>query len=285
MSGKLNRVAELFGRATNNPKGTNWSSVVSSQKCPYLNNKCIKNRKSQPSIAIGTCTVKSGSAYDSIIICPHRLLERRQIFLDSLHLLTGHQPGNEIHIIPEVRVPGGNVDFVIASVVNGKIKDFVGLEIQTLDTTGTVWPERQRFLNEVGIKVSRKDVLSDAGFGMNWKMTAKTILVQLHHKVETFQHINKHFVLAIQDHLLSYMKQEFSFDHLDSAKMNDSVHFHSYSLRESKGALRINLADRLSTDVDGVKKCLGLFSEAKIELVEICTALERKISDKTLFRL
>jgi hypothetical protein len=37
---------------------------------------------------------------------------------------------------------------------------------------------------------------------MNWKMTAKTILVQMHHKVETFEHINKKMVLVIQDVLL-----------------------------------------------------------------------------------
>ncbi len=116
-------------------------------------------------------------------------------------------------------------------------------------------------------------------------MTAKTILVQLHHKVETFEHINKHFVLAIQDHLLAYMRQEFSFDHLNKARLDDSVHFHSYSLAEGREGFKINLTDRLSTDVDGVKKCLGLFSEAKVELTEICKALESKISAKTLFKI
>lgn len=76
----------------------------------------------------------------------------------------------------------------MASVRDGKVRDFVGIELQTLDTTGTVWPERQRFLVSKGIKaVARADVQNTKGFGMNWKMTAKTILVQLHHKIQTFE--------------------------------------------------------------------------------------------------
>ena len=49
-----------------------------------------------------------------------------------------HEPGNELHTVPEVSVPGGSVDYFLASVRDGKVKDFVGIELQTLDTTGTV---------------------------------------------------------------------------------------------------------------------------------------------------
>jgi hypothetical protein len=35
------------------------------------------------------------------------------------HLLTQHEPGNELHIIPEISVPGGSVDYVLASVKSG----------------------------------------------------------------------------------------------------------------------------------------------------------------------
>lgn len=43
-----------------------------------------------------------------------------------------------------------------------------------MDTTGTVWPERQKFLNEKGISVDAEDLSSKKSFGMNWKMTLKT---------------------------------------------------------------------------------------------------------------
>ena len=96
----------------------------------------------------------------------------------AVHLLKLHEPGNELRIVAELAVPGGSIDYCLASIRDGKPRDFVGIELQTLDTTGTVWPERQRFLREHQIRVNRADAASDKPFGMNWKMTTKTILVQ-----------------------------------------------------------------------------------------------------------
>lgn len=215
-----------FSSATNQ----NWKSIVDSQHCGYLQKKCLKNRKSQADIAIGTCTVNYGTNNQNIIICPHRLLEKRKIFIDCIHLLTLHRPGNELHIVSEINLPGGSVDYFLVSTQKNKVKDFVGIELQTLDTTGTVWPERQRFLLSKNISVSDLDTNSTKPFGMNWKMTAKTILVQLHHKIDTFEHLSKHLVLVVQDCMLDYMKKEFSFDHIVQSRIGDSMQFHSYSL-------------------------------------------------------
>jgi len=126
--------------------------------------------------------VQYGKEKRDVIICPHRLLERKQIFIDCLHLLTSHTPGNELHLIPEVSIPGGSVDyFLVSTDSNRKVKDFVGIELQTMDTTGTIWPERELTLKEMGLK--DVEVIDNKSYGMNWKMTAKTILVQLHHKI------------------------------------------------------------------------------------------------------
>jgi hypothetical protein len=67
----------------------------------------------------------------------------------------------------------------------------VGIELQTLDTTGTVWPTRQRFLASKGFDdIPRAELENTKTYGMNWKMTAKTILVQLHHKIQTFDTVS-----------------------------------------------------------------------------------------------
>ena len=276
-------VAELYGSSVS--KELDWSMLLNNQQCSYLQRKCVKSRKSQPEQTIGTCSVTYGKR-DNVIICPHRLLERKQIFTDCIHLLNTHEPGNELHIIPEVGIPGGNVDYFLVSVRQGKVKDFVGIELQTLDTTGTVWPFRQRFANSKGIAVDLADIESSKPFGMNWKMTAKTILVQMHHKLETFEHLNKHLVLVVQNHLLDYMKKEFSFGHIsDNALNGDSLHFHSYKNVISVNDYRLELYERKSTDVEGISKCLGLESEAKVELEEIIAKLESKLSETTLFTL
>lgn len=280
----MSRVIELFGASTakENPE---WGSIIKDQQCPFLGKRCYKVRKSDPLTSIGTCTVSYGKPLGPVMICPTRLIENRKIFTDCLHLLTSHEPGNDLHILSEVSIPGGNVDYFLVSASGDKVKDFVGIELQTLDTTGTVWPERQRLLRELGIP--RADNAEDLkkSFGMNWKMTAKTILVQMHHKLLTFENVNRKLVLVIQDKLLDYMRREFNFGHLSQpASLGDAMHFHSYSFsKKPDDSYKLKLDTRLSTDEEGIAMCLGLQAEARVELEQIISALEKKISDATLF--
>lgn len=279
------KVSELYGHPTHTPAITIWREIIEQEHCPFLGRKCLKIRKSEPDRSIGSCSVSYGKGDGNIIICPHRLLERNQIFTDCLHLLTLHEPGNEIHIVAELSVPGGSIDYCLVSVRDEKAKDFVGIELQTLDTTGTIWPERQRFAQQHGVAVREEDVLSNKKYGVNWKMTAKTILVQLHHKIQTFEHINKKLVLVAQDLLMNYMRTSFSFGHLVPARIGDSMHFHSYRLAPKDDLLKLELADRISTDSNGIAQCLGLQMSAKVEMEIIIQQLEAKLSSATLLEL
>ena len=272
----VSKVRELFGQYCS--EDANIESVLENQLCPYNNKKCFKTRKSDSEKSIGTCTVNYQNK--DIIICPNRLTEKSQIFVDCLHLLTLHEPGNELYIIPEVTIPGGHVDFFLVSAKNKKVKDFVGIELQTMDTTGTVWPERQRLLDEHGIYVPKDDINNKKPFGMNWKMTAKTILVQMNHKAQTFENLNKHLVLIIQKPLYEYMRKEFSFSHIQGVRVGDAVHFHSYDVVEEDNGLHLALDTRVSTDTNGVAECLGLNAEANVELKDIIALLESKLLDE-----
>lgn len=279
----MGQIIELYG--VDVMESADWEQITAAQHCPYLDRTCIKIRKSTPDITIGSCVVSYGRNEKAVMICPFRLLERRQIFLDCIHLLSLHEPGNELHIVPEVTIPGGSVDYFLVSVRHGKIRDFVGIELQTLDTTGTVWSTRQTFLQEKGIDIDPGSFDASKNFGMNWKMTAKTILVQLNHKVATFEGINKHLVLVIQDHLMTYMQREFQFAHVTNAKIGNSAHFHVYALEKSAETHQIDLANRYSTDADGIAKCLGLKSDPNVEIETLITLLESKLSSQTRFEL
>lgn len=274
----MNRILELYGVATETA-GQDWTIITTQQHCPYLRGQCTKSRKSTPEITIGSCSVMVGRMGKAVMICPNRLLEQGQIFLDCLHLLTRHEPGNQIHVVPEIAVPGGSVDYFLVSVRQGKVQDFVGLELQTVDTTGTVWPLRQQFLAPIA------DVAEGKGFGMNWKMTAKTTLMQLNHKVQTFEHVGKTLVLVIQDHLLAYMRSEFQFGHVQSARLGDPMQFHAYSFTPLvTGTWHIDLVERLSTNAEGVARSLGLQADPRVELAQLTNVLQAKISSATLFR-
>lgn len=277
-------VVELFGHSAEK-KRKDWARIVREQQCIFLGKKCYKVRKSDPETSIGSCTVLYGKQQEPVIICPTRLIERRQIFTDCFHLLTTHEPGNELHIVPEVSIPGGSVDYFLVSARKGKVKDFVGIELQTLDTTGTVWPERQRLLKKLGLPRGDEGETSEKPYGMNWKMTAKTILVQMHHKIQTFEHVNKKLVLVVQDKLFAYMNREFTFEHVKNpAVIGDSMHIHTYRLeKQSDRSFKLAMQSRLSTDAEGIATCLGLQAEARIELEQIVLALEAKLSPSTLF--
>lgn len=280
----MSRIKELFTFSVERTD-IKWNEVIKCQLCRYSQKRCYKVRKSQADISIGTCTVEYGRDKKDVIICPNRLLERKQIFIDCLHLLSSHQPGNELHLVSEVAIPGGSVDYVLVSTdSNRKVKDFVGIELQTMDTTGTVWPEREALLKELGL--NNTTPISDKSYGMNWKMTAKTILVQLHHKINTFESINRHLVLIVQDCLLNYIKKEFAFTHISSQPLiGDSMHFHSYQLKKEGNDYKLVLENRYSTDSDGISKLLGLNANANLGFDEIAKILETKISDATVFSI
>lgn len=265
----------MYGLPTYTP--ADWKLVVAVQKCPFLDLKCRKNRKSAPEITIGSCTMSYGRQLRPVMICPFRLLEQRKIFHDCVHLLKLHEPGNELRIVAELSVPGGSIDYCLVSIRDGKPKDFVGIELQTLDSTGTVWPERQRFLKAHGLTVKKKDAASTKSFGMNWKMTAKTILIQLNHKIATFEHVCKRFVLVMQDCLLDYIRNEFAFAHIKGQRDGDAMQFHAYELHKETAGYTLKLKERLSTDTAGIAKCLGLQADTKLELQAILALIETKL--------
>ncbi len=262
-----------------------WREILASEHCRYLGKKCDKIRKSQPNLSIGTCIV--GFKGRPIIICPHRFLQRRQIFIDALHLLKNHVPGNQLHVVPEIAVPGGNVDYFVASTGRDGVKDYVAVEIQTLDTTGTVWPSRQQFIGGIlGMPVEGPSPENGRSYGMNWKMTAKTVLVQIHHKLETLELLNKKMVLVLQDVFYEYLIREFSAANLREADSGDAAHFHVYSVgKAGNGAFSIELAVRQSTTTIGIEQMLGLRRSAHIPEEDLLARIQAKISDVTLLQI
>ncbi|MBQ9275570.1 MAG: hypothetical protein IJ228_12215 [Succinivibrio sp.] len=251
-------------------------AALSTQQCPFTHRICTKVRKSAPDIKIGTCSVQYQDR--CVIICPCRLLEHHQIFVDCLHLLTSHEPGNELYLIPEVKIPGGKVDYFLISAKNKKIRDFCGIELQTMDTIGSLWPQRQQFLHEKGLAVDLTEADKRRSFGMNWKMTLKTILIQMHHKSETFEHLAKHLVLIIQKPLYEHMLSDFNFKDIAGVRLGDPVHIHSYDFAEHDRKLALSLDTRVSTDAAGIAKCLGLNAPGKLELQDLVAMLEQKIT-------
>ena len=109
--------------------------------------------------------------------------------------------------------------------------------------------------------------------------------MQLHHKVRTFESLNKYLVLVVQDSFLHYMQQEFTFNHVKKADVRDTLQFHGYRFEASKAGNRFQLVERLSTDSNGVAKCLGLQTSASVDFQEMISAIEKRMSDDTVINV
>ena len=280
----MTKIAEIFGVATRSAGHVDWGELLKEPSCPYRAAPCLMVRQDEPDTPVGTCSVHDGETSDRILICKYRLLDHG-VFADCFHLLALHEPDNELHIVPEVSVPWGSVDYFLTSVKNGRVRDFVGVELQAFDTTGTVWPERQRFLQSAGIEGDVEDVNSRESFGMDWKKTAEDFLSQLHNKTESFEFLGKHIVVFIQDTLLDYIRSQHQFDRLGGARLGDPLHIHSYSHVDRGGKAGVlELNERLSTDVDGIPGTRGPQENLSIGLEDIVRQLESRLSSGTLLK-
>jgi hypothetical protein len=94
-------------------------------------------------------------------------------------------------VVPEVAMPGGSIDYFVVSSNDEEITDYAGIEIQGLDTTGSggIWGAREDLL--------RGELAPPYQYGINWKMSAKTILVQMHHKAAAFEALGKKLILVL----------------------------------------------------------------------------------------
>ncbi|HEY7346903.1 MAG TPA: NotI family restriction endonuclease [Ktedonobacterales bacterium] len=269
MSGFGNHPLEFYGKRVAQETIGDFASVMAMQQCPFLGRRCVKQRKSDSNQTIGACAV--GFQGNPLIICPHRFIARNQIFLDCFYLLTQTEPGLEYFAVPEISMPGGNIDYFLVATNGFFTLDYVGIEIQSLDTTGSggIWTAREDV---------RQGLLAPAyPYGINWRMSAKTILMQMLHKADSFQGLGKKLVLVVQTPFFNYLAREFRTDHLRPANSEDTVHFHIYDSVLLNSELHLALKQRKSTSAEGIAKILVLGRESEIAPQEILDRIKAKM--------
>ena len=259
-----NRPLEFYGQSLG--QTVHWQTILNKEYCPFLQKKCVKVRKSDPEQSIGACILGYGSG--ALIVCPHRLLQHDRVFLDMIPLIQRQQ---EYYIIPEVAMPGGTIDYFLVAMDGVTIADYIGLETQSLDTTasGAIWEARNDLL--------RGRYNQYYKYGINWKMSAKTILVQMHHKANVFEGLGRKLVLVIQREFFEYVTKVFRTRHLHEASENDSIHFHIYDCVVLNNQFNISLVQRRSTDVRGIEEMLNLREATTISESEVIEKIRAKL--------
>jgi hypothetical protein len=106
--------------------------------CPFADDLCDK-RSRLIDYPMGVCSVRYGD--EIIALSPRRFLQDNTVFYD----IADHyfQTRNDLLIFPEVSIPGGRhlgvFDYVMVKhkPLSSEIEDFVAIELQTAQTTGT----------------------------------------------------------------------------------------------------------------------------------------------------
>lgn len=191
-------VHEFFGfsPADNTAEAKEYRQLSS---CPFVGGVCSKKFKS--GTVSGACSVKQVNG-GPVICCPNRMYAGNYQVLQNvaqscfggdarLCRTIGEAKGDgfDVHVFgkkwgKELRLPnrsvggGGGyfVDWILALVdSSGSLKEFVAVEVQTMDTTGSYEAEVDRYYNG-----DFSDFRSKAG--VNWENVSKRILPQIIYK-------------------------------------------------------------------------------------------------------
>lgn len=218
--------------------------------CPFLDDTCKKRRKSEGE-SIGTCSVgyrgRGQDEYKPTCICPHRF-ETDSVLGEIEPLFTDE---GEYFTTPEVPLTGTSIDYVAGKMdSDGNVLDFAGIEIQALDTTGSVWPYRENYYDD---NADMED--TDGTYGINWAMSlSKTMMQQAFKKGQVFREWGENLIFLVQDVSIDYLRSNYNASRLREAREDDPVHFYSYSMEFNYDTENYEweIDEKLSTDIEGV---------------------------------
>jgi hypothetical protein len=172
--------------------------------CPYSGSECSKRSTVDKRHPYPVCTLLKANGA-SICVCPKRFYEVD--FLQDVidYVWPDPKPRNP-RIASEVTMAGfGKVDFVVADVnAAGTVSDFVSVELQAIDITGSV---REAYDALIASQVLEKRPT----YGFNWMNVYKRYIHQLIAKGYYHHHWKTKIVAAIQDEVYAYIRNSASF--------------------------------------------------------------------------
>ncbi|MDE0105227.1 MAG: NotI family restriction endonuclease [Bryobacterales bacterium] len=169
--------------------------------CPFIDARCVKRSTSLRDEPYPICSIrrKVDNQMKYICVCPKRF--HAVDFIDDVirHCWPGKPPTNP-RVASEVKLKGfGTVDFVIADIAQGgEISNFLSVELQAVDITGSVMPAYTA-LREAK-KLKRRPT-----FGLNLANVYKRYVTQLIRKGYTCHRWKTKIVAVMQDVLFDYI--------------------------------------------------------------------------------
>jgi hypothetical protein len=247
-----NRPAEIFGFPVTN-RSSEADEARRTHWCPFQGKRCTKASRLLD-YPFGVCSVEHHGVVG--FICPHRFKEPGtigsvpRVLQDIAAHYFGSPSIDHLEVFSEVGLPGiGTIDYVMTSVRRGpfagQVEDFVPVEIQSDQTTGTG-----------GLVLSMRDYMDGRDvqlhsypFGMNTYDTIKRSVTQLFNKGLVYEAWGTKSYWVIQEYIYRNLVVRYGLK-IDGFSSMDASRFALYDILPIDGRLTLTPTRILSTSVD-----------------------------------
>lgn len=251
---KSKDIVELFGYEPDD-LSVEARSLWKLEACPFTSKVCSKSNHDK-TVIYGTCSVTSSAG--NCIICPNRLYENkyetlkavsRDVFGDELEVLMfdeyigrrteagpfivalGQNSGREVKIARSL-----SMDWILAKLNKGKLVEYVGIEVQSIDITGNY---RDAWYAYKNLQAGNLNKFPSSAHGLNWANVHKRLIPQIIRKGLVYSKSDKvksgiYFIVPE----IVYQK----FEEIIGADIpllnkagSDVVTIHTYDLSDSRG--------------------------------------------------
>lgn len=187
-------ICEIFGHAPDDLT-EDARSLWNIGGCPFIKAQCTKHNHDK-TIIYGTCSVVSGE--NEIIICPNRLYSEnyksiRNVAKDAFGkdvpiykfdefidkrkekgkcvVAIGQRSGREVKVKRSL-----SMDWILALIEKGRLLEYVGVEVQSIDITGNYRDAWHAYKN---LPRNKKSNIPSSGHGLNWANVHKRLIPQI----------------------------------------------------------------------------------------------------------
>jgi hypothetical protein len=271
--------AEIFGYSL---EGTSsqGEEIQKRHWCPFLDQMCWK-RSRRVSYPFGVCSVRHNE--ETVAVCPSRFWQNRKVFKQ----VAEHHFGslNNLLLFEEINLHGiGRLDYVLVKhkPLSSEIVDFVGVEVQTVDTTSTggLVEAFEAYMQDEDIGAK------DYSFGLNWANVWKRAFTQALMKGVVFEHWSKKLYFVAQEPAYQRLMDRYSFHDLHDMSFDpdDTIVFLIYDLQEESPQYVLTRSRIESTTINEMLYAIehGLAIPSKERFVR---KLGRKVTEEANVRV
>ncbi|MFQ5851510.1 MAG: NotI family restriction endonuclease [Candidatus Binatia bacterium] len=268
--------SEIFGYPHSNTS-SKAEQVRAEHWCPFVDKVCYKQSR-LIDYPFGVCSAHVND--DEVAVCPRRFLDGHTIFTDIAqhHFKTI----NDILVFSEIRLADiGSFDFVMVKhkPMCPEIEDFVAIELQTSQTTGT-----GQLVQGLKDYLGGKSVFQKSyGFGLNLYDIWKRSFTQILNKGVIMENWQKKIYWIVQEPVYRYFETRYSLQSLDFQRHHSTV-FALYVLKRTKEAFELVASRKISASMD--RLFAAFRNNSNIPSVEkFLEAIKRKIESEAQISL